>query len=95
MGEQAARSQALADEVLGNQVPETRHLVASARALGAPAASAFGAGFGGAVWALVAAEDATAFLAAWRGDYVRRFPERESGCAFLSTGAGPAAFRVI
>lgn len=90
-----ARSQTLAEEVLGNQIPETSHLVTSARELGAPAASAFGAGFGGAVWALVPVDDVTAFLAAWRTDYVRRFPEREGGCAFLSTGAGPAAFRVI
>ncbi len=95
LGDFAARSQALAEEVLGNQVPETSHLVASARELGAPAASAFGAGFGGAVWALVPAGDVTRFLAAWRTDYVRRFPDREGACAFLSTGAGPAAFRLV
>ena len=94
LGDLAARSQALAEEVLGNQVPETIHLVASARELGAPAASAFGAGFGGAVWALVPAGDVTRFLAAWRSDYVGRFPGREAGCAFLSSNAGPAAFRL-
>lgn len=95
LGDLVSRSQALADEVLGNQVPETRHLVASARNLGAPAASAFGAGFGGAVWALVPAGDVTRFLTTWRTDYVRRFPDREGACAFLSTAAGPAAFRVV
>lgn len=95
LGDLTGRSQSLAEEVLGNQVPETSHLVASARELGAPAASAFGAGFGGAVWALVPAGDVTSFLTAWRTDYVRRFPEREGACAFLSTGAGPAAFRLV
>jgi galactokinase len=95
LGDLVARSQGLAEEVLGNQIPETSHLVTSARQLGAPAASAFGAGFGGAVWALVPAGDVTRFLAAWRTDYVRRFPDREGGCVFLATGAGPATFRVL
>lgn len=95
LGDLAARSQALAEEVLENQVPETSHLVASARQLGAPAASAFGAGFGGAVWALVPVGDVSSFLTAWRTGYVARFPERRRGCAFLSSGAGPAAFRLV
>ncbi|MES2124718.1 MAG: galactokinase family protein, partial [Gemmatimonadota bacterium] len=47
------RSQWLAETALRNQVPETMHLTRRARALGAAAASAFGAGFGGSVWALV------------------------------------------
>src|SRR5205807_6588021 len=41
------RSQELAERLLGNQVPQTIALVRSARALGATASSAFGAGFGG------------------------------------------------
>ena len=53
LGDIAARSQTGAERLLGNQIPETIGLVASARALGALAASAFGAGFGGSVWALV------------------------------------------
>ena len=55
------RSQAGAEAALGNQVPETIHLQRSARRLGARAASAFGAGFGGSVWALVAATGAETF----------------------------------
>ena len=45
------RSQHAAEKLLGNQTPETVFLAASARRLGAVAASSFGAGFGGSVWA--------------------------------------------
>ena len=48
------QSQAATEQLLGNQVPETVWLAREARGLGAIAASAFGAGFGGSVWALVA-----------------------------------------
>ena len=47
-----ARSQELAERLLRNQVPETWRS-RGAREHGAVAASAFGAGFGGSVWALV------------------------------------------
>lgn len=93
-GREVARSQALAEEVLGNQVPETVHLVRIARELGSPAASAFGAGFGGAVWALVPADDGEGFLRQWRTGYGTRFPDRIAGSTFFLTRAGPAAFRV-
>jgi len=43
------RSQDGAERLLGNQVPETIALARLARDLGAVAASAFGAGFGGSV----------------------------------------------
>ncbi|TVR62267.1 MAG: hypothetical protein EA422_11565 [Gemmatimonadales bacterium] len=84
----AHRSQRMAEEVLGNQVPETRYLVRSARRLGAPAASAFGAGFGGAVWALVPREGARDFVERWAADYGARYPEHRGGDPFLLTGAG-------
>lgn len=61
MGSLVDRSQALAERALENQVPETVHLARSARELGAVAASAFGAGFGGAVWAMVAADGSEGF----------------------------------
>src|SRR5205814_400247 len=48
-GRAADESQRAADELLGNQVPETIALARDARRLGASAASAFGAGFGDAV----------------------------------------------
>ena len=57
-GDLVDRSQQLAERRLGNQVPETIELARSARELGARAASAFGAGFGGSVWALVSRADA-------------------------------------
>src|SRR5206468_6712898 len=52
LGDLVDRSQAGAERGLGNQIAETIHLQRSARRLGAAAASAFGAGFGGSVWAM-------------------------------------------
>lgn len=94
-GELADRSQALAEGLLGNQVEETVHLARSARELGAAAASAFGAGFGGSVWALVADEAADDFRERWRADYLRRFPARKFEAQFFATRAGPPAARVL
>ena len=54
-------SQRAAERWLDNQIHETMTLASEARRLGADAASAFGAGFGGSVWALVAAPDAERF----------------------------------
>src|SRR6185436_4179336 len=68
------RSQALAETLLGNQIPETIALAAFARQQGASAASSFGAGFGGSVWALVRVEEATAFIDRWSRRYADRFP---------------------
>jgi len=89
-----ARSQAGAELALGNQVPETRSLVLAALAQGAVAASAFGAGFGGSVWALVARDAAPAFTVEWRRVYSRRFPERATAARFLTTRAAPAALKL-
>ena len=88
------RSQSAAEHLLGNQVPETIHLAAAARAHGAVAASAFGAGFGGSVWALVKTADADRFMAAWTATYREKFPQHAQSSAFFATAAGPAAFRV-
>ncbi len=94
-GSAVDRSQALAEQALGNQVPETIFLARSARELGAAAASAFGAGFGGSVWALVEEADAARFLDAWRDAYLERFPQRAADARFLTTRAGPPALRVV
>ncbi|MFH1567411.1 MAG: galactokinase family protein, partial [Gemmatimonadota bacterium] len=86
------RSQRLSEELLGNQIPETAGLARLARAAGAHAASAFGAGFGGSVWALVDEARADVFLKAWGAAYGQAFPERAARADFFLTQAGPAAF---
>ena len=86
------RSQALAEEALENQVPETMKLARDARQLGAIAASAFGAGFGGAVWAMAPSDRADELIAAWRASYVAAFPSRARRALFVTTVPGaPAA----
>ncbi len=82
-------SQDLAERLLRNQVPETEWLARSARDLGAAAASAFGAGFGGSVWALVAEGEVPGFVQAWERSYRAAFRTRVP--AFLVTRAGGAA----
>lgn len=78
-------SQRGADLGLGNQIDETRHLAASARRLGAHAASAFGAGYGGSVWALVRRSDADAFSADWLGEYLAAHPQHADTASVLVT----------
>jgi galactokinase len=92
LGSVVDRSQAGAEQLLRNQVPETVLLAAKARKLGAVAASAFGAGFGGAVWALVEEDRAEAFRVEWSEAYLARFPSRARGARFLLERAGPPAF---
>jgi galactokinase len=86
-------SQREADEWLGNQVPETRALAAAAFDTGAWAASSFGAGFGGSVWALVPTRDAQAFAKTWLADYARRCPD-VSGSEWFVARPGPALTEV-
>lgn len=90
LGPLVDRSQFLAERVLANQTDETIFLARSARAAGAYAASAFGAGFGGSVWALIPTP-AAAFLEEWRSSYQSRFPDRAGSSAFFLTTPGPAA----
>jgi galactokinase len=61
----AEQSQADAETLLGNQVPATMALARAAREQGALAASSFGAGFGGSVWALVERAAAGDFATRW------------------------------
>jgi galactokinase len=91
LGTLVDRSQALAERALENQVPETIALARLAREYGAVAASAFGAGFGGAVWAMVARQERESFLAAWRAAYTKQFPAHAGRSQFLvTTPGGPA-----
>jgi galactokinase len=94
LGPVVDRSQDGAERRLGNQIGETIGLARSARALGALAASAFGAGFGGSVWALVPAAGSAEFTARWAEEYRRRFPALADVARFFSTRAGPSALRV-
>jgi galactokinase len=94
LGTLVDRSQRGAELLLGNQVPETFHLARSARSLGAVAASAFGAGFGGSVWAMVRSDDAQRFMQCWQEAYESAFPEPATRSAFFVTSAGPAAMRL-
>jgi len=99
-GAQVSRSQQLTESLLQNQVPETVYLAQSAIRLGASAASAFGAGFGGSVWALVKRPVADQFLKQWRSEYHQQFPatkeKRKAAAsnAFFLTEAGPSAFEL-
>jgi galactokinase len=87
LGDLSAASQEDAGLLLRNQVPETIALVRLARQLGAFAASSFGAGFGGSVWALTGAGDAADFAARWLAAYQREFPGRTAAVAFVASPA--------
>jgi galactokinase len=90
-GEIVDRSQALAERLLQNQVPQTIDLAREARALGAIAASAFGGGFGGSVWALVRSADAPAFADRWWEAYRRAHPASADRAEFFATAPGSSA----
>ena len=87
------RSQQAAEDLLCNQVRETIWLAKSARQLGAHAASAFGAGFGGSVWALVARDDAGEFVRRWQQGYESVGPPAATS-QFFVTAAGAAVCRL-
>jgi len=75
LGALARASQLEAETLLGNQVPETSGLARAALDCGAFAASSFGAGFGGSVWAVVAASAAEAFGDRWLAAHRGRYPQ--------------------
>lgn len=85
------RSQRAAEELLANQVPETITLARLARELGAHAASSFGAGFGGSVWALVDSDRAEEFAVEWRRAYADCHPAAAARSESFVTRPGAAA----
>ena len=91
LGTLVDRSMAMAEYALRNQVPETSFLARTARERGAVAASAFGAGFGGAVWAMVPTPHAPDFLESWRAGYGETFPARAAAAQWLVTRPGGPA----
>jgi galactokinase len=95
LGRLVDRSQALAESVLMNQVPETIALARLARERGAVAASAFGAGFGGAVWALARRADAAAVMEGWRTSFLAAFPKQAAVARFLAVRPAAAARELV
>lgn len=91
VGRLVDRSHHLASTVLGNQVAETDFLARRARELGAIGASAFGAGFGGSVWALVRRAGAEAFRDAWLATYLEAFPRHHASATAFTTAAAAGA----
>jgi len=76
---------------LENAVPQTDFLQQRARELGAEAASCFGAGFGGSVWALVPASESGDFGVRWLKAYRRAFPQEADRGHLIFTRPGPPA----
>ncbi len=94
LGAPIERSQRLAETALRNQIPETIYLARRATELGAAGSSAFGAGFGGSVWALVPDAKVPEFLTRWRRDYLELFPQHRLRADFFGSRAAPAACRL-
>jgi galactokinase len=93
VGALATDSQLEADELLGNQIPETMLMARLARDNGAFAASSFGAGFGGSVWALVPAAEATVFGARWVAAFEKAMPH-VGKVAWFAARPGPPATEI-
>lgn len=93
-GKAADLSHRNADEVLGNQIPETNALQALARELGATASAGFGAGFGGSVWALVPTAEAEEFGDRWLAAYLAEYPQWEDTASIVVTRPGGPARRL-
>ena len=74
-------------------MPETIALARLAREGGAHAASAFGAGFGGSVWALVDAAGAEEFRDDWLARYAALHPIAAARADAFITRPGPGAGR--
>ena len=92
--EAVKQSQQGAEQLLGNQIDETIALVRMALEAGAVAASAFGAGFGGSVWALTREDDAEALCRDWSEGYRRDFPHRHGESQFFISGRSPATMQL-
>ncbi len=87
-GSSVSSSHRASRRLLWNIAPEVDFLQRSALELGAAGASGFGAGFGGSIFAVIESEKTAEFLAAWRWEYARRYPEREKESAFFLTSPG-------
>ena len=90
-----AQSQRGAEVALENQIPETVQLVALARAHGAVAASAFGAGFGGSVWAMIPEVESERFASRWRDEYLKQYPHAANRMQLFTTKPSAPAFELV
>jgi len=93
-GAAVSESQAMGARLLKNQVEQTEWLAGEAERLGAITASAFGAGFGGSVYAIVSLDALEAFREAWSESYRSKYPSQASDSAFATTLPGPSAFKL-
>jgi galactokinase len=83
-GRTVSLSHAASNNYLWNIVPQVDFLQRSATRLGALGASGFGAGFGGAVLAVVTADHAAAFVQRWRRSYAESHPDESAGADFFT-----------
>ncbi|MEK7685735.1 MAG: galactokinase family protein [Verrucomicrobiota bacterium] len=88
------QSHANSRTLLGNIISEIDWLQQSARQLGAMAASGFGAGFGGSVYAIVRAAEAAPFQRRWEKAYLKAFPQYRNRALWLTTRPAGAARRL-
>ena len=92
LGLLVCRSQELTETHLRNTLEETEWLPAEARRLGCLAASAFGAGFGGSVWAIAGVKEAGTLLKRWEEAYAKAYPDRSEQARFFAMASpGPGA----
>jgi len=88
------RSQILAQELLGNQISQTTFLAESAMELGAAAASSFGAGFGGSVWALIEKDQSVNFTKQWSVQYKQQFTKQADTSVFFISPPSKAMIQI-
>ncbi len=89
LGRLSVESMQGAETALRNQIPETMFLARAAMDAGAHGASAFGAGFGGAVWAIVDTAIAHEMTERWKAAYAKAFPQRAPKSDWLLMRPGP------
>ena len=94
-GDLIDESERNAEQLLRNQTAETIFLARIARQHGALAASAFGAGFGGSVWALIGKTVAAEFLNQWSAAYHSQFPQQTTATFFLSRPGASAITELL
>ena len=94
LGRLAADSQADAERLLKNQVPETSALVRLGVEAGAIAVRSFGAGFGGSAWAIVDTADGAPFAGRWISAYRAAYPDAAARAVVFESNPGPPVTRV-